>query len=314
MRGTGDHPGAIEPVGQALAPRVPARADRRLPMSSSSWSTTSPSSDWRHPPTMRPSHQAVGPALPLVSNRSALCGPRYQSRSNHPIVVGSSGGKSAAHGSTGSVGSRSSREHVADAARHRDRPRRRRRSASAVRTAGDVEPSHHLMSAVGAGPERRGATVRPCPATPSAAEAGGSLLPEPRPHGRPAGPGGRPRAVVEAPHDVTRRRERGQHSWTDRHLAAPGPTLPVGDRAFEQRDLVAKLRRRGLSPVREERHDVSGGVGQPAFTVAVQARSLDVADEPDAARCRRPGRWPPPGHRASSPVGRRTGCDASPGV
>ena len=60
------------------------------------------------PPTIRPSTQIVGPALPALSNSAARCPPRYQSRSFQPIVVASSAGRSAIHGSGASIGSRSS--------------------------------------------------------------------------------------------------------------------------------------------------------------------------------------------------------------
>ena len=50
---------------------------------------------------MRPSHHAVVPPLPVLSKMAGRCAPRYQSRPNHPIVVGSSAGSSAADGSAG---------------------------------------------------------------------------------------------------------------------------------------------------------------------------------------------------------------------
>ena len=57
----------------------------------------------RDPPTTRSARRCRS------SRRgSAACGPRYQSRSFQPIVVGSSVGRSAAEGSGGAVGSRSS--------------------------------------------------------------------------------------------------------------------------------------------------------------------------------------------------------------
>ena len=50
---------------------------------------------WAQPPAMRPSTQIVGPTLPVLSNTCDRCSPRYQSRSFHPIGVGSRPGRSA---------------------------------------------------------------------------------------------------------------------------------------------------------------------------------------------------------------------------
>ena len=151
------------------SPRPRGHVVLALPTSSSSWRSTSPVSVWRQPPTIRPSHQAVGPALPFVSNSCALCGPRYQSRSNHPIVVGSNGGRSAGQGSTSGVGSRSS------GSTYPVWPSRSTSSASrwasALRVAATVDPSHHLMSATVPGPNvcSHRSTSPATPRTPEAA-------------------------------------------------------------------------------------------------------------------------------------------------
>ena len=78
------------------------------PTSSRRRGAISPSRRCAQPPTMRPSTQIVGPALPALSNSAARCPPRYQSRSFQPMVVASSAGSSATHGSGASLGSRSS--------------------------------------------------------------------------------------------------------------------------------------------------------------------------------------------------------------
>ena len=57
-----------------------------------------PSARWAHPPTIRPSHQMLGPMLPVRSNMPPGAGGRYQSRPNQPIGVGSSAGNRAIHG------------------------------------------------------------------------------------------------------------------------------------------------------------------------------------------------------------------------
>ncbi len=129
----------------------------------------------RQPPTIRPSHQRVGPALPLVSNTRALYGPRYQSRSNQPIVVGSSGGRSAAP-PTARLG-RPDPGRRAAGTRYPGCPSRSTstacRSASALRTAVRVDPSHHLMSVTLPGPKTRSHRSTN-PATPCAAPRCGS--------------------------------------------------------------------------------------------------------------------------------------------
>src|SRR3984957_2337582 len=78
------------------------------PMSSSSRTTTSPDPCCAQPPTTRPSHQTVGPMLPVRSNSAARCGPRNQSRACHPIGVGSSARSSEATAGTPAGASRSS--------------------------------------------------------------------------------------------------------------------------------------------------------------------------------------------------------------
>ena len=101
------HPHAAEPLRQPLrlvfqsAPRLGADVLQRLQLDLAVLALPPATDDPPVPPD-------VGPALPAVSKSCSLYGPRYQSRSFQPIVVGSSGGSSAAHGSTGSVGSRSS--------------------------------------------------------------------------------------------------------------------------------------------------------------------------------------------------------------
>src|SRR5262245_17324703 len=74
----------------------------------SSLVTIRPSTVWPHAPTTRPFAHTVGPALPLVSNRSASCRPRYQARSFHPMTVASSPGRRATQGPGGAGASRSS--------------------------------------------------------------------------------------------------------------------------------------------------------------------------------------------------------------
>ncbi len=94
-----------------LATRAASASTARTasePTSSRSRKTISPSRRCDQPPTTRPSHQTVGPALPFVSKSTGACGPRYHSRSFQPIVVGSSVGSSAADGAGGSTRSRSS--------------------------------------------------------------------------------------------------------------------------------------------------------------------------------------------------------------
>src|SRR6516165_4517742 len=78
------------------------------PTSSSNRYTTSPDGRCAQPPTILPSHQTVGPMLPVLSNNVGPCGPRYQSRACQPIGVGSSAGSSDAVGAAASSGSSSS--------------------------------------------------------------------------------------------------------------------------------------------------------------------------------------------------------------
>ena len=91
---------AVEPAGSRAASASSA-ACRREPTSSSSWTATSPSgpgsSRRRSGRPTRPSDRRCR----CCRRSPCLCGPRYQSRSNQPIVVGSSPGSSAAYGSTG---------------------------------------------------------------------------------------------------------------------------------------------------------------------------------------------------------------------
>jgi hypothetical protein len=79
---------------------------------------------------------------------------------------------------------------------------------------------------------------------------------------------------------VSRCGQRGQDSGADRRLPTPWLPLPVGDRPLEQGDLVAQLRRCGLSSAGQDREHLLPGLGQPALAVAPQPCLLDVADEP----------------------------------
>ena len=124
------------------------------PTSSRSSKAISPSRRCDQPPTTRPSHQTVGPALPFPSKSTEACGPRYQSRSFQPIVVGSRVGSSAAHGSGGMV--------EAEIVGERDAGRMTSRStstwgsaASAARASRAVQPVHQRMSVSVAGPNAR---------------------------------------------------------------------------------------------------------------------------------------------------------------
>ena len=93
---------------------------------------------------------AFGPAFPLLSKSSPACGPRYQSRSFQPIVVGSSVGRSAADGSGAATGARSSARTSPDA------PSRSTAAwgtaASAARASRAVQPVHQRISVSVAGP------------------------------------------------------------------------------------------------------------------------------------------------------------------
>ena len=95
-------------AGEARPPRRRSAARTRRADVLKQPETISPSRRWLQPPTTRPSHHMVGPALPFESKSVAPCGPRYHSRSFQPIIVGSSVGRSAAAGAGVLVGSRSS--------------------------------------------------------------------------------------------------------------------------------------------------------------------------------------------------------------
>ena len=163
------------------AERGPARSSTAAvasrPMSSSIRVTTSPDGRTAQPPTMRPSAQIVGPALPAVSNRAARCGPRYQSRPVQPIVVGSSGGSSATQGSGPAVGSSVVGQDVRRLRRPRGRPSTRRRpraprasrAPSSRSTSGRRPPFRDRTARASAGPARPGR--RPRGAGPAARQA-----------------------------------------------------------------------------------------------------------------------------------------------
>ena len=95
------------------APRTPAScrsSERRAAadtVCSSSWAIV-PSLRCTHAPTISPSTHSVGPPLPLRSNTSAPCAPRYHDRPLQPIVVGSSPGSTAVQCPGGPTTSRSS--------------------------------------------------------------------------------------------------------------------------------------------------------------------------------------------------------------
>lgn len=82
-------------------------------------------------------------------------GPTYQAHSNHPMVVGSREGSSAAHGCTASTGSASSAMTYPTASLGSSATFSMSSSPIARRTAVFVEPSHHTMSASVPGPNAR---------------------------------------------------------------------------------------------------------------------------------------------------------------
>ena len=174
----------------------------------------------------------LGPALPAVSKSSALCGPRYQSRSCQPMIVGSSGGE----GRPTAPATRWARDRrrAGSPSARRDSLPTALSSFSALRTAVSVPPSHHLMSASVPGPKAQPALHEPL--DPSATPDGDSSSQPPR-HRRPARARGGPHGGVGRADDPPRRRQRGQHPRPDRHRAAPRLPLAVDDRALQQRDL-----------------------------------------------------------------------------
>jgi hypothetical protein len=136
------------------------------PASSSSRTAISPSLRCAQPPTIRPSHQAVGPMFPDRSNRAGPCSPTYQARSRQPMAAGSRAGSSAAAGSPAAGPGE-----PAEASAVSMMPGAPSRSTSVMSSPARaclvwpaVQPVHHCRSAGRAGPNaashRRASSVR----------------------------------------------------------------------------------------------------------------------------------------------------------
>ena len=148
-------------------------AEASAPMSSSSRTAISPSLRCAQPPTIRPSHQAVGPMFPDRSNRAAACSPTYQPRSRQPIGVGSRAGSNAAHGPMSCIGAGpgSSAASMMPGAPSRFTSVTSSWPSTCL-TCPAVQPVHHCRSETSAGPnassQRRASSARASAAVRSA--------------------------------------------------------------------------------------------------------------------------------------------------
>ena len=267
------------PASQSVSRSASSSRARRpsRPMSSSSCSSTSPVSSWRQPPTMRPSHHAVGPALPLLSNSSALCAPRYRRAQTSP----SWSGRAVAERRHGA-----DRLDVVRVVPAAGRPPARRRALRpprcrprpAAQPLGRPQPPFeigHRAGAKGAEPlldQRRGAI-------------GLRRRDERRPNHERIEvqrsevihlPSFDARTMCPAADNVVRTR-------------GPTATRPPQDLpspyAIEPSsggDLGPQLGRRGFAPVGQPVEHLPAGLGQPALTICLQPGRLHVLDEPSA--------------------------------
>ena len=211
---------AVEPRGELGGLRFERAARRQPGPAPRETTSTRPSSRWHQTPTIRPSHHAVGPPLPLRSKTLSLCSPRWNARSFQPIVrrvergqerdprARDRRGASRSSGSTQPVAPPSSETSTAAT------------SARARRTAAFVAPSHQTRSASVPGPNG---------AEPGRHQRGVPLvlgqrrgrLSQPVGRRRPAGARDLPAAVVLTPHDGARR-PRARRSRRRRSRPRPG--------------------------------------------------------------------------------------------
>ena len=171
-----------------------------------------PPARWLHAPTARPPTHTVGPALPLRSNSGSRCGPRYQPRSFHPMIVGSSAGQQR-HGLEPVRGGRPRRRVVEVVG---EDPRRRRRIVAGVRR----DPTAPTAASAA-----RTSRLRPLRPPREVVDGAGPVRPQPA--ARPARPG--PRRRVD--HRGARRSSRpsaptGTGSTATIRAAGPGRCRP----------------------------------------------------------------------------------------